>query len=86
MPCNYWEKNKEDQINISIQDATGIYHANKDDENFRFLLSQIYDMYNHGRTVPVSAFGRYFDHEGVLMLPEGGIYVPIEKQISESNE
>lgn len=85
-PATIGKKNKEDQINISIQDATGIYHANKDDENFRFLLSQIYDMYNHGRTVPVSAFGRYFDHEGVLMLPEGGIYVPIEKQISESNE
>ena len=85
-PATIGKENKEDQINMSIQDATGIYHANKDDENFRFLLSQIYDIYNHGRTVPVSAFGRYFDPEGVLMLPEGGIYVPIEKQISESNE
>ena len=85
-PATIGKESKEDQINISIQDATGIYHVNKDDENFRFLLSQIYDIYNHGRTVPVSAFGRYFDPEGVLMLPEGGIYVPIEKQISESNE
>lgn len=58
-------------------------HVNKCDENFRFLLSKIYDIYNHGRTVPVSAFRRYFDHEGVLTLPEGGIYIPIEKQISE---
>ena len=85
-PATIGKENKEDQINISLQDATGIYHGNKDDENFRFLLSQIYDIYNHGRTVPVSAFGRYFDHEGVLMLPEGGIYMPIEEQIPESNE
>ena len=85
-PATIGKESKEDQINISIQDATGIYHVNKDDENFRFLLSQIYDIYNHGRTVPVSAFGRYFDPEGVLMLPKDGIYIPIEKQIAESNE
>lgn len=70
------------KINISLQDAKGVYHVNKDDENFRFLLSKIYDIYNRGRTVPVPAFGRYLDHEGVLMLPEGGIY----KQITESDE
>ena len=75
------KENKEDEINISIQDATGMYHVNNDDENFRFLLSQIYDIYNHGRTVSASAFGRYFDHEGVLTLPEGGIYMPIEEQM-----
>lgn len=85
-PATIGKENKEDEINISLQDATGIYQVNKDDENFRFLLSQIYDIYNYGRTVPVSAFGRYFDHEGVLMLPEGGIYIPIEKQIAEPEE
>lgn len=85
-PATIGKENEGEQINISLQDATGIYCVNKDDENFRFLLSQIYDIYNHGRTVPVSAFGHYFDHEGVLMLPEGGIYIPIEKRISESDE
>ncbi len=85
-PATIGEESKEDQINISIQDATGIYHVNKDDENFRFLLSQIYDIYNHGRTVSASAFGRYFDYEGMLMLPEGGIYIPIKEQMLESDE
>ena len=85
-PNTHSEENEEGELKISLQDATGIYHVDKGDENFRFLLSMIYLVYNRGRTVPVSAFGRYFDHEGVLMLPEGGIYVPIEKQISESNE
>ena len=73
------EKYEEGQLKISLQEATGIYHVDKGDENFRFLLSMIYLVYNYGRTVPVSAFGRYFDQEGVLMLPEGGIYMPIEK-------
>ena len=85
-PATSPKENEEGKINISLQDATGIYHVNKGDENFRFLLSKIYDIYNHGRTVPVSAFGRYFDHEAVLMLPEGGIYMPIEEQTPESNE
>lgn len=85
-PATIRKENEKGEINISLQDATGVYHVNKDDENFRFLLSKIYDIYNHGRTVPVSAFGRYFDHEGVLMLPEGGIYIPIGEQISESDE
>ena len=78
-PATVREENEEGEIHISLQEAKGIYHVNKCDENFRFLLSKIYDVYNHGRTVPVSAFGRYFDHEGVLMLPEGGIYILIEK-------
>ena len=78
------EKYEEGQLKISLQESTGIYHVDKGDENFRFLLSMIYLVYNYGRTVPVSAFGRYFDQEGVLMLPEGGIYMPIEKQISEN--
>ena len=73
------EKYEEGQLKISLQEATGIYHVDKGDENFRFLLSMIYLVYNYGRTVPVSAFGRYFDQEGVLMLPEGGIYIPIKK-------
>ena len=77
------EENEESEIKISLQDATGIYCVDKGDENFRFLLSMIYLVYNYGRTVPVSAFGRYFDHEGVLTLPGGGIYIPIEKQVSE---
>lgn len=67
------------ELKISLQDAIGVYHVDKGDENFRFLLSMIYLVYNYGRTVPGLAFGRYFDHEGVLMLPEGGIYMPIEK-------
>ena len=83
-PATIREENEEGEIHISLQEAKGIYHVNKCDENFRFLLSKIYDIYNHGRTVPVSAFGRYFDHEGVLRLPEGGIYIPIENQISEN--
>ena len=83
-PATFSKENEEGEINISLQDATEVYHVNKDNENFRFLLSKIYDIYNHGRTVPVSAFGRYFDPEGVLMLPEGGTYIPIEKQ-SELN-
>lgn len=85
-PAAYPKENEKGEIHISLQDATGIYHVNKGDENFRFLLSKIYDIYNHGRTVSVSAFGRYFDHDGVLMLPEGGIYIPIEEPVSESNE
>ena len=85
-PATSPKENEEGEINISLQEATGVYHVNKGDENFRFLLSKIYDIYNHGRSVPVSAFGRYFDHEGVLMLPEGGIYIPIEEQIPESDE
>ena len=85
-PATFPNKNEKGAIHISLQEAKGIYYVNKCDENFRFLLSKIYDIYNHGQSVPVSVFGRYFDHEGVLMLPEGGIYVPIEKQISESNE
>ena len=85
-PAIVSEEHEGGELKISLQDATGIYHVNKCDENFRFLLSKIYDIYNHGRTVPVSAFGRYFDREGVLMLPEGGIYMPIEEQIPESNE
>ena len=80
------EKDEEGKIEISLQDATSVYHVDKGDENFRFLLSMIYLVYNDGKTVPVSAFGRYFDHEGVLMLPGGGTYIPIEKQISESDE
>ena len=80
------EKYKEGELKISLQDAAGVYHVNKDDENFRFLLSMVYLVYNYGRTVPVSAFGRYFDHEGVLMLPEGGIYIPTKEQVPESNE
>lgn len=85
-PAAYPKENEKGEIHISLQDATGIYHVHKGNENFRFLLSKIYDIYNHGRTVPVSAFGRYFDHEGVLMLPEGGIYIPIEEPVSESSE
>lgn len=85
-PATFPKENEKGEINISLQDAKGIYYVNKCDENFRFLLSKIYDIYNHGRTVPVSAFGRYFDSEGVLMLPEGGIYTSIEEQVSESNE
>ena len=85
-PATFPKENEEGEINISLQDAKGIYHINKCDENFRFLLSKIYDIYNRGRTVPASAFGRYFDSEGVLMLPGGGTYIPIEKQVSESEE
>ena len=85
-PATIRKENEEGEIHISLQEAKGVYHVNKCDENFRFLLSKIYDIYNHGRTVPVSAFGRYFDHEGVLMLPEGGIYTPIEEQVTESDE
>lgn len=84
-PATVSEEHEEGELKISLQEANGVYHVNKCDENFRFLLSKIYDIYNNGRTVPVSAFGRYFDHEGVLMLPEGGIYIPIEKQVSESD-
>ena len=80
------EKYEEGEIKISLQNATGIYYVDKGDENFRFLLSMVYLVYNYGRTVPVSAFGRYFDHEGVLMLPEGGIYIPIEEQVPKSDE
>ena len=85
-PDTHSEENEEGELKISLQDATGIYHVNKGDEKFRFLLSMIYNIYNHGRTVPVSAFGRYFDPEGVLMLPGGGTYVPIAKQIAESEK
>ena len=85
-PDTHSEENEKDELKISLQDAAGIYHVDKGDENFRFLLSMIYNIYNHGRTVPVSAFGRYFDSEGVLTLPGGGIYMPIEEQIPESNE
>ena len=85
-PATIRKENEKGEINISLQGATGVYHVNKGDENFRFLLSKIYDIYIHGRTVPVSAFGRYFDHEGVLMLPEGGIYIPIEEQVPKSDE
>ena len=84
-PAAYSEDNEKDGLKISLQEATDIYHVDKGDENFRFLLSMIYNIYNHGRTVPVSAFGRYFDHEGILTLPGGGIYIPIEKQTSESD-
>ena len=80
------EKYEKGELKVSLQDAAGIYHVDKGNENFRFLLSMIYLVYNYGRTVPVSAFGRYFDREGVLMLPEGGVYVPIKEQVSESNE
>ena len=85
-PATAGKENEENEINTSLQEAKGIYHVNKCDENFRFLLSMIYNIYNRGRTVPVSAFGRYFDRKGVLMLPKDGIYIPIEKQIAESNE
>lgn len=85
-PDTLSEKYQEGELKISLQDATGIYHVDKGDENFRFLLSMIYNIYNHGRTAPVSAFGRYFDSKGVLMLPGGGTYIPIEKQISELDE
>ena len=85
-PATIRKEDEKGEIHISPQEAKGVYHVNKCDENFRFLLSKIYDIYNHGRTVPVSAFGRYFDHEGVLMLPEGGIYVPIGEQVPESDE
>ena len=84
-PDTHSEENEEGEIKISLQDATSVYHVDKGDENFRFLLSMIYLVYNNGRTVPVSAFGRYFDHEGVLTLPGGGIYMPIEEQMPESN-
>ena len=85
-PATFPKEDEKGEIHISLQEATGIYQVDKGDENFRFLLSKIYDIYNHGRTVPVSAFGRYFDSEGVLTLPEGGIYMPIGEQIPESNE
>ena len=85
-PATFPKEDEKGEIHISLQEATGIYHVNKGEENFRFLLSKIYDIYNHGRTVPASAFGRYFDSEGVLTLPGGGIYIPIEKQIAESDE
>ena len=78
-PATFPKEDEEGEIKISLQVAMGIYHTNKGDENFRFLLSKIYDTYYYGRTVPVSAFGRYFDHKGVLELPGGGIYVPLEK-------
>ena len=84
-PDFYSEDDAKDGLKISLQEATRIYHVDKGDENFRFLLSMIYNIYNHGRTVPVSAFGRYFDPEGILTLPGGGIYIPIAKQVSESN-
>ena len=85
-PDTQSEKNEEGQLKISLQDAMGVYHVDKGDENFRFLLSMIYLVYSYGRTVPVAAFGRYFDHEGVLTLPEGGIYTPIEERVTESDE
>ncbi len=85
-PATFPKEDEKGEIHISLQEATGIYQVDKGDENFRFLLSKIYDIYNHGRTVPVSAFGHYFDSEGVLTLPGGGIYMPIEEQIPESNE
>ena len=85
-PATIGKENNEDQIHMSLQEAKGMYHVNKDDENFRFLLSQIYYIYNHGRTVSASAFGRYFDYEGMLMLPEGRIYIPIKEQTPESDE
>ena len=85
-PATSPKENEEGEINISLQDGAGVYNVDKGDQNFRFLISKIYDVYNRGRTVPVSAFGRYFDPEGVLTLPGGGIYIPIEEQIPESNE
>lgn len=70
-------------IKLSLEDAHGVYHVNKEYENFRFLISTLYQVYFEWRTVPVSSFERYFDYEGILMLPAGGVYIPLET--SESN-
>ncbi len=76
---------EESILHISLAEASGICHVNKEDENFRYLISMIYRIYHHGRTVPTSAFERYFDPEGKLRLPENGIYVPFEKNSSETD-
>ena len=68
-------------IKLSLEEASGVYHVNKEDENFRYLISMLYQVYIYGRTVPVCSFGRYFDPEGVLTLPGDGIYLPFTPQL-----
>lgn len=77
--CPLVDSDEKYVISMSFQDATKVYHADKGNENFRFLLSMIHDVYYGGRTVPVSAFVRYLDLEGVLTLPGDGICVSIER-------
>lgn len=64
---------------LSQKDATGFYFADKGDENFQFLLSRLYQVYQQGRTVEVSAFSRYITHEGKLSVKLNGKYIPISR-------
>ena len=75
----------EGELHVSLEDSSSIYHVDKENENFRYLVSMIYRIYHEGRTVPISAFERYFDPEGKLRLPEEGIHVPFEGNSSETD-
>ena len=73
------------ELHVSLEDGSGICHVDKENENFRHLISMIYRIYHEGRTVPISAFERYIDPQGALTLPGGGIYVPFEENSSETD-
>ncbi len=86
--CPYTPSDKTDgesELPVSLQDSSGIYHVNREHENFRYLISMIYRIYHEGRTVPISAFERYFDPQGELTLPGKGVYEPFERDVSETD-
>ena len=75
----------EGELHVSLEDGSGICHVDRKHENFRYLISMIYRIYHEGRTVPISAFERYIDPQGKLTLPGKGIYVPFERNSSETD-
>lgn len=81
-PATFSGQQEESEMKISLQDSDDMYYVDRGDENFSFLLSRIYDVFDQGRTVSTSAFGRYFAHD-VTRLPPGGTRIPIEKQGTE---
>lgn len=81
-PATFSDQQEESEIKISLQDSDDMYHVDRGDGNFSFLLSRIYDVFDQGRTVSTSAFRRYLAHDGTR-LPLGGTRIPIEKQGTE---
>lgn len=81
-PAPFSGQHEESEIKISFQDSDDMYYVDRGDENFSFLLSRIYDVYDRGRTVSTSAFKRYLAPEGTK-LPQGGTRIPVEKQGTE---
>lgn len=57
----------------SAHRANAVYCVSRPGGSFQYLLSTIYDRCRRGRTVDLSAFGRYCIAEGKLDLPGDGL-------------